>query len=371
MGRTLLYDKATTAALIAQQNGLITRAQALSCGLTKQALRVRLREDGPWQVLVPGVYATFTGAVTPEQKEIAALLYAGPSSVITGQAAMAAHGINNLGRTVVDVLIPATSRRSDQSFVHMLRTSRMPSVVYKIGELRYVPVARAVADAARQLGDMRDVRSIVASAVQWRKVSVAELAAELEQGPTSGSARFRAALVEVADGDRIGCRGGPSKTDQAIRAARPGLQPAAVRGRGVHRYSRRVVAGRWRRGRGRFQAMASVAGRLGAHDGATFADERAGYHRLALSAESAARRAAAGGRRDQVRAGDRARQTATSDPDRVGALRVGGMHRRASGGRDAARAKGAARCGRWECGAAGGARASAAGGASQGSCPRP
>ena len=146
------------------------------------------------------MYATFTGAVTPEQKEIAALLYAGPSSVITGQAAMGAHGINNLGRTVVDVLIPATSRRSDQSFVHMLRTSRMPSVVYKIGELRYVPVARAVADAARQLGDMREVRSTVASAVQWRKVSVAELAAELEQGPTSGSARFRAALVEVADG---------------------------------------------------------------------------------------------------------------------------------------------------------------------------
>ena len=42
MGRTLLYDKAATAALISQQNGLITRAQAFSCGLTKQALRVRL-----------------------------------------------------------------------------------------------------------------------------------------------------------------------------------------------------------------------------------------------------------------------------------------------------------------------------------------
>lgn len=200
MGRTLLYDKATTAALISQQNGLITRAQAFSCGLTKQALRVRLREDGPWQVLVPGVYATFTGAATSEQKEIAALLYAGPGSVITGQAAMAAHGINNLGRTVVDVLIPATSRRIDQSFVHLLRTSRMPSVVYKIGELRYVPVARAVADAARQLRDMGEVRSIAASAVQWRKVSVAELAAELDQGQTSGSSRFRAALVEVAEG---------------------------------------------------------------------------------------------------------------------------------------------------------------------------
>ncbi len=78
----------------------------------------------------------------------------------------------------------------------------MPGVVYKIGELRYVPVARAVADAARQLADLGDVRSVVASAVQWSKVTVAELAAELAQGPTRGSARFRAALEEVSDGVR-------------------------------------------------------------------------------------------------------------------------------------------------------------------------
>jgi hypothetical protein len=202
MGRTLLYDKATMAALIARQNGLITRAQALSCGLTDQALRGRIRADGPWQVLIPGVYATSTGAVTAEQKEIAALLYAGPRSAITGQAAMAAHGINNLGRTVVDVLIPAAGHRRDHSFVHVLRTWRMPSVVYQAGELRFVPVARAVADAARLLRDIGDVRSVVASAVQWSSISVADLAAELHQGPTKGSARFREALVEVADGIR-------------------------------------------------------------------------------------------------------------------------------------------------------------------------
>jgi len=207
MGRTLLYDKATVGALIARQNGLITRAQALSCGLTKQALRVRIRAEGPWQVLLPGVYATVTGAVTTEQREIAALLYAGPRSAITGQAAIAAHGVNNLGRTVVDVLIPATSKRRDQSFVHVLRTSKMPTVVYKVGELRYVPIARAVADAARQENDIGDVRSIVASAVQWRRVSVADIAAELPNGPSAGSARLRAVLAEVADGIRSAAEG--------------------------------------------------------------------------------------------------------------------------------------------------------------------
>jgi len=153
------------------------------------------------------VYATFTGSVTQGQKEIAALLYAGPGSAITGQAAMAAHGINNLDRSIVDVLIPAASQRRDDSFVHVLRTWRMPSVVFKAGELRYAPAPRAVADAARMLSDLRDVRSIVASSVQWGKASVADLAVELSQGPRSGSALFRAVLLEVADGIRSAAEG--------------------------------------------------------------------------------------------------------------------------------------------------------------------
>jgi hypothetical protein len=202
MGRRLLYDKPGIDALIARQKGLITRSQALACGLTEQAIRGRIRSGGPWQVLVPGVYATFTGDATSAQKEVAALLYAGPSGAITGQAAMAAHGISTLGRTVVDVLIPATCQRRDHYFVHVLRTWRVPEIVYNCGELRYVPPVRAVADAARMLGDIRDVRSVVAAAVQRQRVSVADLAAELEQGPTSGSAQFRTSLLEVADGIR-------------------------------------------------------------------------------------------------------------------------------------------------------------------------
>ena len=43
---------------------------------------------------------------------------------------MAAHGINNLGRAVVDVLIPIERRRRDQNFMHVMRTSRMPAILY-------------------------------------------------------------------------------------------------------------------------------------------------------------------------------------------------------------------------------------------------
>ena len=203
MGRTALFDRAAVEELTARQSGLITRSQALcSCAITEEALRRRIRDAGPWQVLLPGVYSVTTGTATPAQREMAALLYAGPGSVLTGQAAMAAHGISAHDGAVVDVLIPAGRQRRDRGFVHVLRTSKMPGVVYKTGEFRYVPPARAVADAVRQLSDVRDVRAVVAGAIQRRSVSVAELAEEIRTGPTAGSARVRAVLAEAAAGIR-------------------------------------------------------------------------------------------------------------------------------------------------------------------------
>jgi len=176
-------------------------------------------------VVAPGLYATNTGKITDEQRPLAALLYAGSGSVITGQAAMAAHGIKNLGRTVIDVLIPIERRRQDRLFVHIMRTSRMPGSVYKAGELLYAPMARAVADAARQSNNLPDVRSILASAVQWRRVSVASLGAELDQGPAAGSATFRAALLEIADGIRSAVEGDLRKLIKRSKLPDPFYNP--------------------------------------------------------------------------------------------------------------------------------------------------
>jgi hypothetical protein len=38
------------------QQYVISRAQALACGLTIGALRHRTRPGGPWRILLPGVY---------------------------------------------------------------------------------------------------------------------------------------------------------------------------------------------------------------------------------------------------------------------------------------------------------------------------
>ena len=78
-------------ALLRKQQFVLSRAQAAGCGVTPAALQYRIRPGGPWQRLLPGVYLAVTGTPTPAQREIAALVYAGPGSVMTGLAALRRH----------------------------------------------------------------------------------------------------------------------------------------------------------------------------------------------------------------------------------------------------------------------------------------
>jgi very-short-patch-repair endonuclease len=195
-------DEKTLGQLLQAQHGVVARRQALACGMTNRMLQHRLRIGGPWTKLLTGVYVTVTGTVSAEQREIAALLYAGPQSILTGAAAARRHGLGSLDRSTVDVLVPATQGPKDTSFVRVWRTHRMPSRVCVDGEVRYALPDRAVADAARSLRSSRDVRALVAQAIQRQTCSIAALDVELEQGPVKGSAPLRAALVEVRDGTR-------------------------------------------------------------------------------------------------------------------------------------------------------------------------
>jgi hypothetical protein len=185
-----------------RQAGVIARWQALDGGMTREALRHRIRPGGPWQRLLPGVYLAVTGVPTADQRDMAALLHAGPGSALTGPAALRRHGLHAPPTDVVDVLVPSTRRPQSTGFVRVLRTRRMPGQLSLHGEIGYVHVARAVADAVRGATDISKVRTVVADAVQTGRCALAELAGELDQGPIRGSARMREVLSEVADGIR-------------------------------------------------------------------------------------------------------------------------------------------------------------------------
>jgi hypothetical protein len=179
---------------------VIARHQALAAGVTPSFLRHRLRLDGPWQGLLPGVYLAATGTPTLTQQEMAALLYAGRGSVITGLAAVRRHRIRGPATELIDVLVPASRKRRDGAFVRLHRTTRLPTRIWQLGPLHYAPPARAVADAVRDLTSLRDVRAMVADAIQHSHCSVPDLCTELNAGPSRGSTLLREALTDVADG---------------------------------------------------------------------------------------------------------------------------------------------------------------------------
>jgi hypothetical protein len=188
--------------ILQEQHLVISREQAFACEMSPKVLELRIALSGPWQRLLPGVYLTVTGTVNQDQREMAALLYAGPGSLITGVSAVRRNHLRSPGPDVVDVLIPAKGRRQSVAFVRILRTNRMPERMFRTGRIRFTKAPRAVADAARSMNRFDDVRAVVCEAVQRRACTVAELAAELESGPAKGSALLRDALAEIGDGVR-------------------------------------------------------------------------------------------------------------------------------------------------------------------------
>lgn len=196
------YDRARLQGYLRYQDKIITREQAHTCRLSCRAIDYRLRPGGPWQRILPGVYLAHTGEITLYQQQVAALLYAGKRSVLTGVIATRWHGLEQRDMSAIDVLVPADERRQSRGFVRVTRTSRMPGDLKQKDAVRIAPAARAVADAARNMNRLDDVRALVSSALQRSRCSFQELMTELEDGPTAGSKLLGIALTEVSDGAR-------------------------------------------------------------------------------------------------------------------------------------------------------------------------
>ena len=201
MPKRAVFDGDLLARTLAAQDQVITRRQALACGIPRNTVSFWCRPGGKWQKLLPGVYLAATGKPTSEQRLVAAVLYAGPQAVITGPAALRLHRLRAPGPDLIDVLIPHAARRQSAGFVRIHRTVRRPRV-RRTGAVRFCHAARAVADTARVLTALDDVKAVVAEAVQKRACSIAEIGLELDKGPSNESARLRAALRSVRAGTR-------------------------------------------------------------------------------------------------------------------------------------------------------------------------
>jgi very-short-patch-repair endonuclease len=218
MVRTATLDQGSLDRILAKQELVVAQSQVVACGMTRKALQHRIRPGGPWQELLPRIYLAATGSPTPAQREVAAVLYAGRNplpypgrdSVLTGLAALRRHGLRVPAAEEISVLIPAgqaSQGRRSHAFVRVRPTVRMPAPVCYQGVVQYALPERALTDAARELHSFRQVRALVADAIQQRYCRLDVLQEELAQGPRRGSAWLRRSLAEAADGIRSGAEG--------------------------------------------------------------------------------------------------------------------------------------------------------------------
>lgn len=99
----------------------------------------------------------------------------------------------------MDVVIPAGVQRVDAGFARLHRTVRLPRGFCVAGEIRYALPPRAVADAARWLTNIGDVRAVVSGRDPQR--------AGCRERPVAASGADRAGPVTAV---RMGClMGGP------------------------------------------------------------------------------------------------------------------------------------------------------------------
>jgi hypothetical protein len=106
--------------LLARQDGVIGRSQALEFGLSAYSMRHRARA-GEWQRIQRGVYAAFSGEVTRDSQLWAALLRAGPAAVLSHQTAAELYGLIKQPSPVIHVTVPATSNPA--------KSGRIPGVI--------------------------------------------------------------------------------------------------------------------------------------------------------------------------------------------------------------------------------------------------
>ncbi len=192
------------------QMGLITSAQLRELGV-HSGTTSRRDVGGMWTRVLPGVHLVGGGHPSRLQREAGALLYAGPTGLITGLTGVRHFGVRavrlqELGDDhperpePIHVLVSHERRRVSTGYVRVERTRRYPEDVVRRDGLVLAPLARAVGDAVRRLRRPGDIRALVTEVVQRRLVDVAALQDELDRGQRRGSALFRDAMSLVSEG---------------------------------------------------------------------------------------------------------------------------------------------------------------------------
>ncbi len=191
--------------LLARQDGVIARRQALASGVTEPGLR-RLLRTRTWVALHPGVYVDHTGSPSWAQRAWAAVLHAWPAALHGESALRAFDGpaphLRGVGDRTIQVAVDRRRcRPAPVDGVRIWQVSRFEeTVLWNLGppRRRYAEAVLDAASAAR--GDLDRV-AVIARACGTRRTTADQLLATLAaRTRASDRRRTEAVLRDVAQG---------------------------------------------------------------------------------------------------------------------------------------------------------------------------
>ncbi|WP_125727452.1 hypothetical protein [Kibdelosporangium aridum] len=182
-------------------------------------MKRRCSPGGPWQRLLPGILLLDSTAPTRGQLVQAALRYVGRDAVVTGDDALALHGVRTaLPRERVHLLVPSKLFVRSSANVLVERTPTPPRPVLRDGLLT-APLARAAVDAARRISSRALVTALFAEVVFHKGVRLDELNTELVMGKRRGTTQCQEVLHDI--GARIRSGVASLARDLVLRAGLP------------------------------------------------------------------------------------------------------------------------------------------------------
>lgn len=185
--------------LARRQAGVLTRAQALTGGMSEKAVRWQVR-SGRWQALHRGIYLTHSGQVTWRSRAWAALLRCGEGSVLVLDSAAHVWRLQAGEPRVIAVGVPRGRRFRPFDGIRAVQRTRLTRRT--VDDLPVTSLAQTVLDLADQPRcSVDDAVALAARACQKRLLRPEALVAELG---LRGRHRLRRELLlacgEIGDG---------------------------------------------------------------------------------------------------------------------------------------------------------------------------
>ena len=158
----------------AAQAGVVSRRQALACGLTPRQVDW-LVSSGRWVRLLPGVFVVHTGPVSALVRTWAALLYAGPGAVAGGRTALWLWQVLDDPPFAVTVCVPAQRRVRGRRGLVIRRAGALARATHPALSPPRLRLEEAVLDVADDATRPWEAVDVVLRAVQRRATTAARL----------------------------------------------------------------------------------------------------------------------------------------------------------------------------------------------------